>query len=515
MKKILYPLIGLSAMLSSCDMELIAPASLLEEEAMTSFENMSYYRNYFYATLRGSTAGSNITTAALQGDEFIGVIINGNRMGSVNNGQIFSNTGDVTGFFGARYSDIAITNFFLPYAEAMLNSEMDSEDERAELERYVAEAKFLRAYSYWYLVDHYCVNYTSTNGDTPALGMPIVTVYNPTPITTTYVGRGTLNETYDLIEKDLDEAYSGLAKFEQEYTKTAAEEMLCQNASYLSSYAVRALQARVALLKGDWQAAYDYANEIISSNLYALSTRARYTAYWSTDKGPENIFLPYGDKDEQGAVPATGAVFISNIPDRADYIPTQNALDIYTDETDIRLSAFFSSRTLTIFGSYVPVPDFIKFPGNSELNIVSTSNALKNLPKPFRLSEQYLILAEAADNLGMVSEANAAIKKIRENRISRYRQPDDYTGTALTHEIRIERQRELIGEGFRISDLRRWHQGFTRDINYQEYPEAAENTVIAGRRVSYTADDYRYTWPIPSSEFQANPQIKGEQNPGY
>ncbi len=515
MKKILFPLLGLSAILSACDMELTPPASLPEKEAMTSFENMSYYRNYIYATLRGNTAGSNITTAALQGDEFIGVIINGNRMGGVNNGQIFSNSGDITAFFGGRYGNISTANYFFPYAEAMLNSEMDSEDERAELERYVAEAKFLRAYCYWYLVDHYCVNYTTTNGDTPALGMPIVTVYNPTPYTSDYVGRSTLNEVYNLIESDLNDAYAGLVKYEEAYPEVAENEMLCQNAAYLSSYAVRALQARVALLKGDWQTAYDYANEIISSNLYSLSTRARYTTYWSTDKGPENIFLPYGDKDEQAAVPATGGAFLASVEDRLDYIPTQNAMDIYTDENDIRRTAFFASRTITVYGSYVEVPAFVKFPGNPELNLVASSNALKNLPKPFRLSEQYLILAEAADNLDMVSEANAAIKKIRENRISRYRQPDDYTGDDLTHEIRLERQRELIGEGFRISDLRRWHQGFSRDVNYQEYPEAADVTVVAGRGVTYTADDYRYTWPLPSSEFQINPQLKGQQNPGY
>ena len=76
--------------------------------------------------------------------------------------------------------------------------------------------------------------------------------------------------------------------------------------------------------------------------------------------------------------------------------------------------------------------------------------------------------------------------------------------------------KELIGEGFRLSDLRRWNLGFTRDGNYGSGFPGMDGFIIAlGTQVVYTPGDYRYTWPIPSAEMETNPQLAGQQNPGY
>ena len=32
---------------------------------------------------------------------------------------------------------------------------------------------------------------------------------------------------------------------------------------------------------------------------------------------------------------------------------------------------------------------------------------------------------------------------------------------------------------------------------------------------TFSADDYRFTWPIPQAEMDVNPQLRGQQNPGY
>ena len=39
--------------------------------------------------------------------------------------------------------------------------------------------------------------------------------------------------------------------------------------------------------------------------------------------------------------------------------------------------------------------------------------------------------------------------------------------------------------------------------------------VNAANGLTYTADDYRFVWPIPTREMQVNPQLNGQQNPGY
>ena len=111
-------------------------------------------------------------------------------------------------------------------------------------------------------------------------------------------------------------------------------------------------------------------------------------------------------------------------------------------------------------------------------------------------------------------KANAALNTLRTNRIIDW-EDANYSGQALIQQVRDERTKELIGEGFRITDLRRWKQGFKRSYDYPAAWGLDPILVTAGLSVQYSADDHRYTWPIPSDEIQVNPQLKGQQNPGY
>ena len=102
---------------------------------------------------------------------------------------------------------------------------------------------------------------------------------------------------------------------------------------------------------------------------------------------------------------------------------------------------------------------------------------------------------------------------MRGKRIAGYTD-ETYTGETLLEEVKKERVRELFGEGFRYTDLKRWGKGFTRS-------EAQDKNIItqAGSAnyelLSLPANDYRWVWPIPQAEIDANPQIKNQQNPQY
>ena len=185
----------------------------------------------------------------------------------------------------------------------------------------------------------------------------------------------------------------------------------------------------------------------------------------------------------------------------------------YDVRNDIRFSTFFKAADLSIAGSTYGAYQFLKFPGNPEIQ-GSASNRYRNKPKPFRLSEQYLILAEAAALEGNTTVANNALKTLREHRIEGYTHTN-LSGNELIDAVRQERTRELIGEGFRMSDPRRWGVGFTRDGEYPVNPSMEANWVLAGLAVAYQPNDYRYVWPIPAAEMDINPQLKGQQNPGY
>ena len=86
---------------------------------------------------------------------------------------------------------------------------------------------------------------------------------------------------------------------------------------------------------------------------------------------------------------------------------------------------------------------------------------------------------------------------------------------ALLKEIKDEREREFIGEGMRMSDIRRYGEGFKREPNHKENEDLNAIIVKQGRDMKYEANDYRLTWPIPKAEIDANPHLAGQQNPGY
>ena len=48
-----------------------------------------------------------------------------------------------------------------------------------------------------------------------------------------------------------------------------------------------------------------------------------------------------------------------------------------------------------------------------------------------------------------------------------------------------------------------------------ENPDLDGIVVKMGQSLSYAADDYRLLWPIPKTEMDSNPNLAGQQNPGY
>ena len=92
---------------------------------------------------------------------------------------------------------------------------------------------------------------------------------------------------------------------------------------------------------------------------------------------------------------------------------------------------------------------------------------------------------------------------------------ENFSAKNILSEIEEEREREFIGEGMRMSDIRRYGKGFERKANHDENAELNDIIVKQGRALKYTANDYRLTWPIPKAEMDANPHLAGQQNPGY
>lgn len=513
MKKIILSVALATAVLSSCSLNEEPAGMLTFTDSFESVDDFARFRNGLYGDLRAIGTGFYISATELQMDMFNGVITNGNRMGTLANGNVLSSDSDIEAVWAGLYGSINTSNLMIekigPFIEA--NKESLSEEDLLELRRYEGEAKFNRAFMYFYLYQHFCQPYDAAKADVPALGLPLVTVYHPTKDRKSYPGRSTMKQTYTLIEQDLQDCYDALKEYETKVSRDA----VAQNSSYLSSYTVDALRARIALYKGDYEAAATFATNVIMSRVWTLTTGANYTNLWTTDTGSELIFVPFVDADEAPYISATGTAWTSTNGVSADYICSSDLANLY-DGNDLRKN-FVRALNLQVNGEVVQSPCFNKFPGNPNLNS-DLSLSGKNKPKMFRLSEMYLTLAEADCLKAAPNEADALLllNDVRRARASvpAFYKDATYSGAELLQQIRRERLKELVGEGFRMFDLRRYHEGFTRSYLYAN--ELVDQILVyAGKNVRYDVDDYRYVWPIPSAEINVNPQLVGQQNPGY
>jgi hypothetical protein len=111
----------------------------------------------------------------------------------------------------------------------------------------------------------------------------------------------------------------------------------------------------------------------------------------------------------------------------------------------------------------------------------------------------YLIAAEAslpADETSAKTYVNYITSRRNASAITS-------TGAQLFEDIINERRKELAFEGDRYLDLMRLKRDVVRSNNY---PSSARN-------IPYS--NSRRILPIPQAEIDANPAIKGQQNPGY
>ncbi len=517
MKKILLSIFLAGSLLTSCDMDTQPDGSIQLEGGFQKFNDVTDQRTGLYAALRSRCGGSYTALSDLQTDLFIGTMNNGNYYTAFTTGNIQSNNGDFEGFWSAPFSEVMQVNYFLEQVEDFLTRIEPTPEQKEAIDRYVAEAHFMRAYYNYMLVYHFCGNYDAATATNAATGIPICLKYVPTEKRDQYPGRNTLAESYTQIENDIEEAITGLEAWE-ENDKTALNSM--GGGGYLNSYAAKALKSRVALLKGDWATAEAVSKDIIESQLFPLTPISEYQNMWKNDTGDELIFQPYANASQRDYVPTPGGIYFSVGPFHVSWIPAANVLydyQVFNNRLvqDVRFYAFVAEDNDIYNGAQFLTPVFYKYPGNPAFNSSST-NAQRNLPKPFRTAEQYLILAEAATQLGHLADANDALNELRANRIVGFTGLNYGSAESLMAQIKLERVKELIGEGFRLGDLRRWKQGFTRDGDYESVGYDINGFIInQSLSTTYTATDHRYVWPIPSSEMIVNPQMKGQQNPGY
>ena len=447
--------------LASCEksfLELNPPTSLTPEYALATEADLQ-------VALRGAYAGLKSTALYGRSLPVLGDIMADNTYQSVSNTNRYTafnaynytvTDGDVSGLWSASYSVILRAN-------NIINSKIP---DNANVLQYKGEAYAIRALAYFNLVRYFATPYTQ---DPNALGVPVVTVYNPD----LKPGRAKVSEVYDLINRDLTQAYSLMTKF--------------TNSSQFSKYAAKALQAKVYLTMGDMTNAKTAALDVITNSGFTPVTAAAHTGYWAavaprTDK-VETLFELSFDAVANNAFDALAYIYLQS----GNYGDMLCSTELYGkfDAADIRKSLYATGTRGGLASVFV--------------NKFSSFSGDHTDTKVVRLSEMYLIAAEAS----YPSNAADALKYVNEVTSRRGAPAIASSGASLLEDIILERRKELAFEGERYPDMQRLKRGITRST---DYPAAA-------RSIDFT--NFRRLMPIPQGELDANATIKTQQNPGW
>ena len=159
--------------------------------------------------------------------------------------------------------------------------------------------------------------------------------------------------------------------------------------------------------------------------------------------------------------------------------------------------------------------------GNLSLNTDAKVFQFKFGVHLFNVAEAYLIKAEALAELGRTADAAETIVKLEKSRLtSGYPDPLDFgTKDEVMKEIRNERVRELVGEGFRTNDLVRWGMGFKRSepqagglATAGQLFGTSSAVQEVGRNLEKQAGDKMFIWEFPLRDRENNENLQNFRN---
>lgn len=338
--------------------------------------------------------------------------------------------------------------------------------EQAEADQLLGEAYAIRGLTYWNLLRMFAPPYTADDG--ASLGVP----FNNEGTTGEIISpaRETVAAGYQQVISDLQAGINLMEENED---------------GRLGEAAAQTLLAKVYLYQENWSQAAELATEAISTEGFSLyEDSASWFGSWGPNFGSEDFFALVNL-----SVDGLGVNSISGIVDQngyGDVLGTDDLRNAYS-ETDYRRSAMvFGDRVDGEAGVWFMHP---KYP---------TGELGEDYIKIVRLSDAYLIRAEARAELGDEEGAREDLDAVASRRDSEYEASDD-SDDALIDAILEERRKEFVLEGDRVFDLMRRQRTWTNFGTFEN------------REISW--DNPKLINPIPRAEIDVNENIT--QNEGY
>ncbi|MCH8533492.1 MAG: RagB/SusD family nutrient uptake outer membrane protein [Flavobacteriaceae bacterium] len=489
MKKIKFILIGLliSIGFTSCDDAIdIEQKGFVDLER--SYQSVDDLNQGLNAVMGVWGNNAQISHNSIWTDEVkIGFANGGQGLGGTYLFLLNSGSGSASAIWNNKYLLINFCNRLLEAADVVRNNGNEyTQAELAEIRNIEAQLRGIRAFANLELLTYFSPDMTDPN----AMG---VLKLDFVPDIDDFLPRSPNSEIFEFIESDLEFARNNINN---------------TDVFFINPRALTAIEARYRLFREEYDLAEDLAQELIDQ--VPLSQPNVYKQIWLDQADGETIFAlrrVAGD-NRVGRIWAS----VNSSRDGSPFYEMSRALFNTLDENDVRFEVMVHP-TAVINPNYQDCSDeeyrecdilpINKHPG-------SEFNHLANL-KMLRVSEMYFIKAEAQVHNNDLQGAAETLKMITDARytsnapgLQNFASQQQAWGAILD-----ERRKELAYEGFRYIDLGRLGVKANRTVDRD--PKDCEP--FDACEIPNT--DHRWVMPIPNTEFEANPAIEGQQNPGY
>lgn len=372
------------------------------------------------------------------------------------------------------YQVVASANIVINAPDDLPWGEGNTPQERTnEIKKLKAQAYTVRALAFFDLLRLYGQKYA---GGT--LGVVLPTRYDANARST----RATIPQTESQIEADFQKALELFGQVADSQGGTIVDLVDLAHKNYISPLAVKALQSRYYLYKGEWQRAAECAQEVILSGMYQPASASELRSSFQKANTPNSIFeLTVG---VNGSLFTQSYDFLINSQGAGELAVPQQTQLLY-DPSDVRASLIVLEDILGRDMYYLN-NKFSDIQGNSNIKVI-------------RYEEVLLNVIEALLHNGDDDTALTYYNELRGQR--------GLSGTTSLSlgELKKERVRELLGEGFRYWDLLRWGDTVPQG-NIDGSFSPSNNKTVPNRL---------FAFPIPQTE-RMSPNSKGvQQNEGY
>jgi hypothetical protein len=372
------------------------------------------------------------------------------------------------------YSNAAVTGLSSSQADGLLPTVRD---------QLLGEAKFMRAFYYFYLVNLY--------GDVPL-------ALTTDPQTNTLLARTPREQVYEQIIQDLKDAEELLS------TTYLNETLMASTTERIrpTKWAAEAMLAKVYLYTGDYANA-EAASSLLLSNTSLFSLSALNNAFLKASLlNKEAIWQIQPTGVTFNTFEARAFILPASGPGAVNPVYLSNLLLNSFEAGDLRAKPKNWVDTIRVAGTKYTYP--FKYKLYLQDNTITTTTGSIN-QKEFlmmlRLGEQYLIRAESRAQLGNIDGAKSDLNAIRSRAGLGLTSANDKT--ALLAAILHERQVELFSEwGNRWFDLK-------RSGNFDGIMKLITPAKVSGA----VWKSYQQWYPVPVSDLENAPNL--QQTNGY